>query len=131
VYGFGVIWLAVALAVTLGIVLLRKARPLPELTASSPSLIGWRPSPFKVGRHYRVLHTFQAMRDAFTAGEILVYRSQGWSRYDETTAYYFQAPNDIRIRTWDVPDEDDLSIWKTHFEELTLAVAPALPNELA
>jgi hypothetical protein len=117
-----VTWLAIALAVTLGILLLRRGRPLPELSSelrnSSPYLTGWRPAPFRVGQHYRVLQTFRAMRDNFTAGEVLVYRSQGWSRYDETTAYYFQAPDDTRIRTWDVRDEDDVATWKAYFEEI-------------
>ncbi|HEY7370768.1 MAG TPA: hypothetical protein VIF57_01225 [Polyangia bacterium] len=85
---------------------------------------GWRQSPFVVGKTYRVLRTFQAMRDAFTAGEILVYRSCGWSRYDGVTGYFFQAPHETLFRAWDVRDEEDLSVWTTLFEPLPLTPAP-------
>ena len=76
-----------------------------------------------VGRRYRVVHDFTAMRDTFAAGEILIYRSQGWSRYDEMTGYFFQGPNDTKIRAWDVPDRDDLATWRDLFEEVPVAPA--------
>jgi len=84
----------------------------------------WRRSPFKVGRSYRVLQTFQAMRDAFTAGEILVYRSQAYSLYDGVTGYFFDSPTDGRTRAWDVSDDEDLAAWKVLFEEVVPTPGP-------
>ncbi len=78
----------------------------------------WRKTPFTVGRRYRVLRSFQALRDSFSVGEILVYKSVGYSRYDGMTGYFFEAQDDPRTRAWDVGDEEDLSVWKTLFEEV-------------
>jgi hypothetical protein len=79
---------------------------------------GWRVSPFKEGKSYRVLKDFQAMRGAFRAGELLVYRSAGWSRYDGVTGFFFEPPSDAGTRVWDVRDEEDLSMGKQLFEEV-------------
>ena len=35
--------------------------------------------PFAVGQRYRVLKDFKALRDAFLAGEVLIYESTAWS----------------------------------------------------
>ena len=78
----------------------------------------WRKAPFKVGSRYRVLRSFQALRDAFSAGEILVYKSEGYSRYDGATGYFFEAPDDPRTRAWDVGDDEDAAVWNTLFEEV-------------
>ena len=96
-------------------------------------LVGWpgsasapkspRRSPFKVGRSYRVLRAFQS-RDAFPAGEILVYKSEGYSIYDGATAYFFETMSDQQSRTWAVRDDEDLEVWRTLFEEVLPISAP-------
>ena len=117
------IWaIAIAIPVVVWVcaMLVRNSRRYPPEVGPT-EWTGWRPSPFKVGKSYRVLQTFKTMRDSFTTGEILVYRSQGWSRYDGITGYFFQAPNDEKIRRWDLPDADDIAAWKKVFEELPAA----------
>ena|SRR5580765_331701 len=110
-------WIAVAVAV--GVVLLLIGLVINRLQPnaySAPS--SWRKSPFKVGSRYRVLRSFRGLRDSFSAGEVLVYKSQGYSRYDGATGYFFESPNDSTTRAWDVGDEEDLSVWSTIFEEV-------------
>jgi hypothetical protein len=111
-------WIAVAVAV--GVVFLVVGLVINRLQPSAYSApTSPRKSPFKVGRRYRVLRSFRAMRDAFSAGEILVFKSEGYSRYDEAAGYFFEALDDPRTRAWDVRDDEDLSIWKTLFEEVS------------
>ena len=78
----------------------------------------WRQSPFVVGRHYRVRHDFQALRDRFEAGEVLVYERDAYSRYDSCTGYFFSQPDVTYLRTWDVYDEEELEVWRELFEEI-------------
>ena len=78
----------------------------------------WRESPFVVGRHYRVIRDFQALRDTFTAGEILVYERDAWSRYDGITGYFFSEAGSGELRSWDIDDGEDLGVWRDLFEEL-------------
>lgn len=78
----------------------------------------WRGCPFTVGRTYRVRHDFTAMRDRFTAGEELVFDSDAWSRYDGITGYFFRQTGMNGLRLWDIGDDEDVSIWREHFEEM-------------
>ncbi len=71
-----------------------------------------------VGRRYRVRRTFAASRDVFSAGEILCYDSDTWSRYDGITGYFFRQPGRKTLRVWDIDDGAELAIWKELFEEL-------------
>ncbi|HEY1051750.1 MAG TPA: hypothetical protein VGE39_18390 [Prosthecobacter sp.] len=75
-------------------------------------------TPFTPGRRYRVRAAFKALRDSFEGGEILIFDSQAWSRYDGITGYFFRQPDRKGLRMWDIADEEDISIWKTLFEEL-------------
>lgn len=77
--------------------------------------------PFFVGREYRVRHSFQALRDRFVEGEILIFDSSGWSRYDGITGYFFRSPDQPGLRLWDIYDDEDVGVWKEHFEEMPLA----------
>jgi hypothetical protein len=83
----------------------------------------WRDSPFAVGRRYRVRRDFDSLRDRFTTGEILIYQRDAWSRYDEITGYVFSQPHAPGLRVWDLPDGEDLEIWRERFEELPGDVA--------
>lgn len=74
--------------------------------------------PFKPGVAYRVRRDFAALRDRFSAGEILVYVGSEWSRYDGITCYLFRLDGCGDMRWWDVRDEDDLDIRKELFEEI-------------
>jgi len=118
---------AIPALVWLGALLVRNARSFPPEVGPSTPWTGWRTSPFRVGKTYQVRESFKALRDSFTGGEVLVYRSQNWSRYDGVTGYFFTAPNDDKIRRWDLPDADDIATWKTLFEELPLPTIPNLP----
>ena len=70
--------------------------------------------PFAVGQHYRVLKDFKALRDTFLAGEVVIYESTAWSRYDGITGYFFQDL-ESRGRMWDIYDDEDVGIWKEFF----------------
>lgn len=74
--------------------------------------------PFVPGRRYRVRHSFEAMRATFTAGDVLIFDRSAWSRYDGITGYFFRMPDREGIKSWDIYDDEDVKIWKKHFEEL-------------
>lgn len=78
----------------------------------------WRASPFVVGRGYRVRRDFKALRDSFTAGEVLTYESGAYSRYDCQTGYVFSQSGTEQKRVWDLHDDDDLEHWREFFEEI-------------
>lgn len=78
----------------------------------------WRPSPFVIGRRYRVRRDFQSPRDSFRAGEIFTYDRDTWSRYDGCTGYVFTQAGTPALRCWDIYDDDDLTVWLDLFEPL-------------
>lgn len=78
-------------------------------------------TPFTPGRQYRVRADFKALRDSFVAGEVLVFDSQAWSRYDGITGYFFRQDGFEGLRVWDIADEQDVAVWATLFEELPSA----------
>jgi hypothetical protein len=53
----------------------------------------WRKHLFEVGRRYRVLESFKSATSAFVAGEILVFQSAEYSRYDSNTGFIFKTEN--------------------------------------
>jgi hypothetical protein len=79
----------------------------------------WRASPFTRGRKYRVLESFQALRDAFAKDEVLTYESEGYSLYDGMAGYFFRDSSN-KIRTFDVSDEvkDHIGLARERFVEL-------------
>jgi hypothetical protein len=79
---------------------------------------GWRETPFRAGRSYRVKKTFKALRDDFRKGEILVFSHEGYSRYDGVTGYFFRAPPETSLRAWDIGDDDRTTVWSDLFEEV-------------
>lgn len=83
----------------------------------------WRACPFTPGRAYRVRQNFAALRDSFTAGDVLTFDSDAWSRYDGITGYFFRQAGRDRLRVWDIDDEAEIRIWQELFEELPDAVA--------
>jgi hypothetical protein len=78
----------------------------------------WRECPFTVGRRYRVRQSFKALRDAFTAGDVLVYEADAWSRYDGITGYFFHRQDGGRQQVWDIDDDADIDLRIDLFEEL-------------
>jgi hypothetical protein len=78
----------------------------------------WRVSPFTIGCSYRVRKDFEALRDSFAAGEILIYQSDAYSRYDNCTGYFFSQSGSSRGRIWDLMDDDPVEKWKEFFEEI-------------
>lgn len=81
----------------------------------------WRHCPFTVGRSYRVRHDFVAFRDSFKAGEILIFDSDAWSGYHGMLGYFFKQEGRSDLRSWDIPDNEDVGIWTQFFEELPSA----------
>jgi hypothetical protein len=77
-----------------------------------------RECPFTRGRSYRVLQNFDALRDSFTAGEVMTFESDAWSRYDGFTGYFFRQPGREMLRSWDIADDADILVWRVLFEEL-------------
>src|SRR5207248_5203395 len=67
----------------------------------------WRKIPFERGAAYRVRESFDALRDRFSAGEILFYERAGYSRYDNATGYFFRDTRG-NPRVWDVGDEEQI-----------------------
>jgi hypothetical protein len=84
----------------------------------------WRECPFTRDRRYRVRQTFTALRDCFTAGEVLTFDSDAWSRHDGITGYFFRQRDREALRVWDIDDDADMDIWKELFELLPDRVAP-------
>lgn len=84
-------------------------------TSDAASIYG----PFKVGKRYRVLKNFTALRDSFTEGDVLTFTSSAYSRYDGITGYFFSRERDNGIQWWDVSDEvNDKAAAKEFFEEI-------------
>ena len=76
----------------------------------------WSNCPFVVGKTYRVRKTFQAMRDSFVEGEIIVFDREAYSRYDSITGYFFTQEGRQCLRLWDIGDDVDVKVWKEFFE---------------
>jgi hypothetical protein len=76
-----------------------------------------RECPFKLGRQYRVRKSFNALRDSFSAGEVLTFERDARSRYDGITGYFFRRAGTDTLRVWDIDDEADIIVWKDLFEE--------------
>ena len=73
--------------------------------------------PFEVGKSYRVKKSFAALRDHFRVGEVLKYTGSAYSRYDGITGYFFSDEKEAG-RSWDVSDEDSVSVSSDLFEAL-------------
>lgn len=71
---------------------------------------------FKIGSHYRVRRSFTALRDSFVEGELLMYESKAYSRYDGITGYFFQQVDGPGMRWWDVYDDQPGDLWLELFE---------------
>lgn len=78
----------------------------------------WIVCPFKQGSAYRVRRDFTALRSSFTGGEILIFHSVAWSRYDGLLGFFFRHPGREGTWAWDIEDDADLEIWKELFEEM-------------
>ena len=74
--------------------------------------------PFVVGRHYRVKASFDALRDRFEEGEILVYDSSVWSRYDGITGYLFTQAGTPGRRVLDIYDSEPDEPWTERLEPI-------------
>ncbi|MGE0377267.1 MAG: hypothetical protein AB7I48_13745 [Planctomycetaceae bacterium] len=88
------------------------------MSADPVEIRPWRECPFTRGRRYRVRQSFVAFRDSFTAGEVLTFDSDTWSRYDGITGYAFRQSGREMLSFWDIDDDADIQIWRELFEEL-------------
>lgn len=84
----------------------------------------WRECPFEPGRAYRVRRSFVALRDSFTAGEVLTFDSDAWSRYHGITGYFFRQSGGGSLRVWDLEDDADVQDWRLFFDPLPVDSAP-------
>jgi hypothetical protein len=90
--------------------------------------------PFRPGASYRVRQDFEAFRDTFREGEILIFRRDAFSRYDGMHGYMFSSQgNDGCDRVWDtdiypnpIPTRN-VKLWKDFFEEVDLSEAGLRP----
>ena len=78
------------------------AKTCADLKSPPVEIRPWRECPFTRGKHYRVRKTFKALRDTFSAGEVMTFDSDAWSRYDEITGYFFRQPGRDHLRAWDI-----------------------------
>lgn len=85
-----------------------------------PSITG----PFRVGAIYRAKKDFTALRDRFTAGQLLTFKREGHSWYDGIRGFFFSQPGTDEIRVWDIYDSDDIAIWRELFEEMPAVDQP-------
>ena len=79
----------------------------------------WRDCPFTLGRKYRVTHDASALRDRFTAGEILRFDCDTHSAYHGYTGYCF-TDEAGRDRVFDVADDENGVEWQELFEAVDL-----------
>ncbi len=73
-------------------------------------------TPFEFGAVYRTRADFEAPRDRFVAGDVLMYWRFGKSVYDGMQGYFFRHPDSERVRSWDISLGGDPSGWVEHFE---------------
>jgi len=76
-------------------------------------------NPFEYGAVYRVLIDFEAPRDRFVAGELLMYWRFGSSIYDSMQGYFFRQPDSERVRSWDISLGGDAAGWVDLFEQVS------------
>jgi len=92
------------------------------------------PNPFEYGAVYRVRTDFEAPRDRFVAGDVLMYWCFGKSVYDGMQGYFFRQGDSERVRSWDISLGGDPSGWVQHFELVSPPdplIAAAQRNDIA
>jgi hypothetical protein len=94
-----------------------------DLTRISRDFPSWRPCPFRAGVSYRILHDFRSSDGliggngaSVSAGQILVFEFESWSRYDGATFYLFRNVSG-EICVWNLGDEEDIDKWRQFFDE--------------
>ena len=61
---------------------------------------------------------FKSVLDAFKKGEVIIFESADYSRYDSATIYTFQSDDTGDRKQWFLSDEQASDVWKTFFEEI-------------
>jgi hypothetical protein len=61
---------------------------------------------FRSGCEYSVKTTFEALRSSFAQGEVLIFTSDAYSRYDSCTGFFFYDPLTGEVKAWDVHDSE-------------------------
>lgn len=79
----------------------------------------WRACPFASGERYRIVQPVQSLRDSFRIGEHLTFLRDAYSRFDQTTAYFFRDDRGT-TRILDIADDVSENDWYAAFEPLTL-----------
>ena len=75
------------------------------------------PHPFKHGASYRVVSDFSYYGFAFTRGEVLIFKHDGYNRYDEGTVYEFLSSEGVR-KDWILYDGESLDVAWRYFERV-------------
>jgi hypothetical protein len=78
--------------------------------------MSWRPNPFKIGRTYRIKQDFRSIQFTFVSGQIVRFKSEGYSRYDSATIYAFEDTITGENFQWWLSDNEDESRWEELFE---------------
>jgi hypothetical protein len=73
---------------------------------------------FKKGSRYKVKLNFTSGGSNFTAGEVLIYDSGGFSPYDNCFVAAFLSQDENKRKDWyNAPDDNDL--WQEYLELLS------------
>jgi hypothetical protein len=77
----------------------------------------WRDSPLTEGKKYRVLKDFRQPQSIFKADEVLKYENAEYSRYDNSTMFFFKAKGGHQ-KTWWLHDDEPVEKYKDLFVEV-------------
>jgi hypothetical protein len=73
---------------------------------------------FEPGRRYRAKKSFMSGSWTFIANEILSFKSDGYSRYDDCFYYAFHSETDGQEKIWLLREGKPVELWMELFEPL-------------
>lgn len=73
---------------------------------------------FEQGARYRSKQSFMSGPVPFIANEILIFRQDGYSWYDNSFVYEFHSETDGQDKVWFLNEGDDPESWRQFFEPL-------------
>lgn len=68
--------------------------------------MSWRRCPFRVAGLYRVLKTFDSAGSHFSAGDVVRFERESYSRYDAATVYEFVSESRTEPLQWWFADNE-------------------------
>lgn len=73
---------------------------------------------FEVGRRFRVIKAFVNLGDSVSIGDVLIFKSIAYSRYDCAYGYFFMIERNGKETCWLNYDDDQPEVWRDFFEEI-------------